>query len=58
MFLGKPQIISLQLLGAAGNMKSKMKSFTHCVCSKRLHKAHGSCCGRGRGSHSSRDRWG
>lgn len=49
MFLGKPQIISLQLLGAAGNMKSKMKSFTHCVCSKRLHKAHGSCCGMGRG---------
>ena len=36
MFLGKPKLINLQLMGAAGTMKNKMKSFTHCVCSKRL----------------------
>ena len=44
MFLGKPKLINLELMGAASYMKSKMKRFTHCVCSKRLEKAHGSGC--------------
>ena len=49
MFLGKPKRINLELMGAAGNMKNKIKSFTHCVRSKRLDKAHGSCSGMWRG---------
>jgi len=31
---------NVELVGAARNFKSKMKSFRHCVCRKRLNKEH------------------